>query len=219
MSDTAQDRKLWSQDEPVVYSDFTARCHVCGVLTEYVDGHRVDDRCPHRVGVIYDVKASEDDVDHLLDLDAHDFRRVVSDDAKGELQQTLAAALRHDDVLDRWDEALTGLLVDVNAQLAAKKGDKAARGWRGAAMRYQSGLAERRKECKHLTADRNYEERTRKRHDGPSRRERKEMSRPAGERAVERLIQAHKAEFHALLIEEHERDGLPVKPQWRESAC
>jgi hypothetical protein len=38
----------------VAYNDFTGRCHVCGVLTEYVGGQRSDDRCGHRAGVEYD---------------------------------------------------------------------------------------------------------------------------------------------------------------------
>ena len=201
---------------------FTATCHVCGVLIEYVEGQRVDTRCNHRMGVIYDLEPTDDDLDDLLDMSDRQFRQIVADEVRGEVRN--AAALRHDDLLDRWGQALLDLTFDLDAQLSEKKHikDPETRAWRRAALRFRGGVQVRREECKTLVKARNHaesEERAAEAHARRLARIAEKEARiakhtPAVDRAIERLIQANRSEFSRYLIEEHTLDGLPVKDRW-----
>ncbi len=173
-------------------------------------------------------------VDELLCMNDREFDDVVSEDVVCTLDDDfLRAALRDDKVLDRWFGALTALIVKIEGQMAANKGqrDSEARSWRGAARRVQGGAIARRNECRLLRADRN-----RRLHPpklernqalgtfAPKRRiaipgregveNTKEARAAAGERAIKRLQDAHPEEFMDLLAQEYGKAGLPVRAHW-----
>lgn len=207
---------------------FTATCHVCGVLTEYVDSKRVDGRCDHQAGVIYDIEPTDDDLDELLGMSDRTFSQVVADEVREEASPRHAAALRDDELLDRWGQALLDLTFVLDAQLSEKKHikDPETRAWRRAALRFRGGVQVRREECKLLTKERNKAESEQRAAEAHARRLRRIQEKeariakhtPAVDRALERLIGAHRGEFSRYLIEEHEVDGLPVKDRWVEEA-
>lgn len=159
-------------------------------------------------------------VDELLDMTDDEFADIVAADVRGELNEAGCRALRHDDVLDRWAEGLTLLYSRVDQQFAARKGesDPEARGWRGAARRFQGGIAARKAECRALTAERNRAEHA---HRGVHRlaltaktANTPEARAAAGEIALHRLCDLHPDDFKRLLAEEYGKAGLPVKAHW-----
>lgn len=160
----------------------------------------------------------EDVVDLLLDLDDEDFQDAVSREVKGQSDSRTAEALRHDDVLDRWHEMLTGLMLQVGSQVASRKGqyDTESKAWRGAALRFNASVVTRRKECKALLTERNREENVARWTIPPPvpSANTKERRGIAGEIALQRLCDLHGDDFKRLLAEEYLRAGLPVKAHW-----
>lgn len=131
------------------------------------------------------------------------FRVVVADDAHNRLDGEAAAGLRHPKVRHRWLAMIRILLADVNTQLAGKQGDRSpdTEVWRTRALHWQGRLLTRRAEVRRLLQP------------GPGDREASLAARrargEAGEVAVARLIDAHRAEFNGYLAEELELQTLP----------
>ena len=199
--------------EMVYTRDFTTTCHVCGVPTTYVDSERMDTRCEHVMGQIYEVTPSDSDVDDFLALNDDEFEFIVSSDAKRQATALDAACLRHDDVLDRWREALAVLHARVLSDLAANKGDMdpEVRRWRRTAMHFKASLTQRQQEAKQLITERNIEEAAARAgsRSAEKRAEKERRRTDPVERAKKRLIDAHLAEFQRYLSEEREALGKP----------
>lgn len=200
-------------DTLVATDTFTTQCHVCGVPTEYLNGQRVDTRCEHEMGKEYDDPILTHNVQRLLRMPDGDFRDLVAEDVRG----TRVEALRHDDVVDRWGEALTALYLHVEAQLSGVVGelDRETRGWRRAARTFQAGVAQRKQEHKRVNFERHQRRSEEARQakaeriaaastpKGPRKEKSgtKEERTLAGEVAIRRLITTHREEFDGYLAE------------------
>lgn len=152
----------------------------------------------------------------LLAMCPEEFADVVSDDVTADLDDDfLRAALRRDEVLDRWHAALTELAMSIEAQMAAAKGKKDAETnrWRGAARRVLSGAVARRTECRILKRQRHVAATPVIAIPGKVKTT-QEAKRDAGEKAVQRLKDAHPEEFMDYLAQEYGKAGLPVPAHW-----
>lgn len=140
---------------------------------------------------------------HQLDDDA--FRELVSNDARGGASQLRSKALRDPSLAGRWIRTLKALQRDLNAQFRLRSGDydKDTRAWRIGATAFQGALRERRAEAVEIVRVQGASMVS----DGTKRGER-EGREAAGELAVNRLIEAHRAQFTELLVEEYARLGV-----------
>jgi hypothetical protein len=149
---------------------------------------------------------SEDTVGWLLALGEDEFRDVVASDAKSKLDDEVAGALRHPDVLGRWNDTIRVLLANVTAQREIRAGDYSPEvvKWRRKLAWYHEKLVTRRAESRRLLTSHH-----RGQHDVNVARAEKQLRRVAGENAITRLVQAHPEEFAALLAEEVTAAGDP----------
>lgn len=133
------------------------------------------------------------------------FAQVVRDDVRKIAHPDDSAALRHPENLERWRRFLYLFQLDLEKQLAAKSGDKSdeTAEWRRRAQIVRVSIAETRDECKALINQRRIE-------NTEKRKALKEQRHEAGERAIDRLIAAHREEFDRYLVEECELAGVDV---------
>jgi hypothetical protein len=146
--------------------------------------------------------------DWLMALDEDPFRKAVADESHNRADEELAAALRSPQVCRRWLSVLKLLLVDVNAQFAAKRTDRSAEAdeWRRKARRWQGHLLSRKDEARRLC--------TTQYHGSPEARAESERARrkrgEIGDIALRRLIERHREEWHDILAEEFAAAGVEL---------
>lgn len=149
---------------------------------------------------------------HVANLNDTDFQTLVSAELRDQATPQQAAALRDPINLDRWIATLANTSEDITQQIAARTGDRspATADWRRRVLAIQRNLRHRRTEANtlrqqaHAAAGR---ERATRAAAGMSVNQLRAL---AGERAIQRLIDQHQAEFTRLLVEEFERDGLDI---------
>jgi hypothetical protein len=149
---------------------------------------------------------------HVTALDDTDFELLVGAELRGHATPQQAAALRDPINHDRWIRALIATNEDIQQQLAARKNDRSteATQWRRRTLTIQRSLRERRAEAKNLRQQAHAaagRERALSATEGMTVGQKRSI---AGERAIQRLIDAHQAEFGQYLIEEFTKDGLQV---------
>lgn len=163
--------------------------------------------------------AAHADIQYLATLPAIDFREIVSADARGTAEPQHQAALRAPANLKRWQKALGELDQDLCEQLRRRRHDQSLLGhdWRKRAATYRGALTVRMTECQRLRAEaheRAQRGRETKRHDAEVAAAAgvsvSELRRRGGEVAIERLINAHGAEFSRYLAEAFTDLGLTV---------
>lgn len=152
-----------------------------------------------------------DVVDWLVHMPQDNFEKHVRRDLTGDLDPVAHQALRHPDNLLRWNDALTTMHKSVNQQLAdpGRRGKEYA-DWRRRAIVFQTSVSTNRTEAKHLL---------RQQYVNPPEnrvKPKKATRQEAGERAIQRLVDAHRSEFLALLAEELEADGLSLSEPARQ---
>lgn len=141
----------------------------------------------------------------LMALDEDEFLDAVEADLH-DANALLGEALAHPSVCGRWLDTLKLRIVDVQNQLCERRPVghvdddeyREYRDWRRRAVRYQQTLLERRTAAKGAVQAAAREPKS----DRSSRR------RDAAERATNRLIDAHREEFHRYLDEEISRDEV-----------
>jgi hypothetical protein len=161
-------------------------------------------------------------------LDDTAFASLVARDIRSQAHPAEAAALRQPQLLTRWATAIGQFQVSIEAQYAAKGGDRSpeAVDWRRRASHLRFAAAARRKEARALisarSGNREWSTETRRenwlagqeakaRNDADyaaaslTREEQKRLSREAGDQAVQRLVEMHRNDFNRLLVEECER--------------
>jgi hypothetical protein len=158
-----------------------------------------------------DRESLQDVAEWLGTLDQSAFDRHVLFELRGQLDPQACDALRHPANLARWRISLTALTVGLQAQLTspAVKGPGHAV-WRKETVRFNAGVLKRRGEVDRLLARKKAEERAEARDRGAVRRAQQPQRSEAGERAVRRLVEAHRAEFVTLLAEEYAELGLEL---------
>ncbi|MFJ6215098.1 hypothetical protein ACIQGZ_17440 [Streptomyces sp. NPDC092296] len=134
------------------------------------------------------------------------FADLVVRDASHRAPRVLARALRDVSLSHRWIAAIKWAQRDLEGELrdcaGRRDSDAAERRARVEALR--EVLAGRRREAAALIAGRGSCVPV------PAAGSERELRRAAGELAVDRLIEAHRAEFTVLLVEEFERLGVAV---------
>lgn len=156
--------------------------------------------------------ATPEVVQELLGMDDVAFRVVACDDAKNQSNSEYSAALREKTLLDRWLKAIGVSMFDLQQQLTMRK-DEGETEWRRKALVFRQRLDERRLECIAIIAEN--KKRARRTTKLEARRERTPSERRgiAGDRALQRLREAHQVEFALYLLEEcRTLDTDP--PQW-----
>jgi hypothetical protein len=146
----------------------------------------------------------------LGSLDGVAFAKVVQDDVRGTAHEDDSAALRHPQNLNRWRLALLDFKADVNRQRASRvseKGDDVDE-WRQRVSVVQRTIAMRLTECRSHIEYVRIQNTERKRAEKDQRHE-------AGERAVDRLVEAHQQEFQQYLQEECEALGVELPKRIR----
>jgi hypothetical protein len=146
-----------------------------------------------------------DVVDWLARMPQDNFEKHVRRDLTGDLDPVAHQALRHPDNLLRWNDTLTTMHKSVNQQLAdpGRRGKEYA-DWRRRAIVFQASVSTHRAEAKHLLRQQYV-------HPPENRAKPKKVTRQeAGERAIQRLVEAHRGEFLAMLAEELKVDGLSL---------
>ncbi|MEU0940371.1 hypothetical protein [Embleya sp. NPDC005971] len=140
----------------------------------------------------------------LGDLDRPAFNILVRDDALGRTSKATAAALRTPGLLERWRAALKELKTDVHAQIEHNRDNDqpTSQDWRSRINHLQRRLTVRAAETKSLAIAFSTQG-TPATSANPSRS-------TCGERAIERLIAAHRNEFDRLVHEELAAAGLPI---------
>jgi hypothetical protein len=158
-----------------------------------------------------DRESLQDTAEWLGTLDQPAFGRHVLSELRGQLDPQACEALRHPANLTRWRISLTALTVDIQAQLTspAVKGPGHAV-WRKKTVHFNAEVLKRRGEVDHLLARKKAEERAEAKARGAARRAQQPQRSEAGERAVRRLVSAHRAEFVTLLAEEYAELGLEL---------
>ncbi|MEV7466188.1 hypothetical protein AB0O20_06685 [Streptomyces kronopolitis] len=164
----------------------------------------------------------------VASLDDTAFAGLVARDIRSQAHPAEAAALRQPQLLTRWATAISQFQISIEAQFAAKGGDRSpeATDWRKRASHLRFAAAARRKEARVSISARsgnrewatearrenwlaNQEAKARNDADyaaaGLAREEQKRLSREAGDQAVQRLVEMHRNDFNRLLIEECER--------------
>ncbi|WP_344287048.1 hypothetical protein [Streptomyces synnematoformans] len=151
------------------------------------------------------------------------FADLVHRDIRGRAHPQEAAALRADDVVDRWHAELRRVLAAHDADFERRRGadSEAIRLWRTRATWARQAAARRYSEAK--TLRHRAAVRRRNSEDPDVRLEQiradrasiKDVRARAGEIAVHRLIDAHGKQFAAFLAEECERLGIEVPDRIR----
>lgn len=154
-----------------------------------------------------------DVVDWLAAMPQDTFEKHVQQDVTGRLDQVAAEALRNRVNLYRWRDALQVMVKDLQDQLAdpERKAPEFA-DWRRRALKFQTGVLQRQAEAQELVrrAQRKYSTAESKAASLAARKD-------AGERAIKRLIEAHRAEFVGYIAQEYAADGIPMPDnQYRE---
>lgn len=142
-----------------------------------------------------------------------DFLTLVGADVRADVTAEEAAALRAPVNLHRWAAALKDLEVDLQLQFANRRDQVSPLtvDWRRRAVAVRSFIQQRREEAKSaLAALRAADAAERARVLALSGLPLNEARAAVGDLAVQRLIDAHQAEFGLLLAEEFERAGLEV---------
>lgn len=158
------------------------------------------------------VAAQAETVETLLAAPEQEFLALVRVELVGKATPEEEGALRSDRLLRRWRWALDQLALQYHRELAALAGDysDAARGWRRWNQDRVMRLATRRRELKELL--RSLHARTAGAGaEGSAHGGKKPHATPAN-RAIDRLIDAHREEFMQLLAEEKERDAAAAAP-------
>lgn len=167
------------------------------------------------------------DIARLETLSDTSFRDLVATEARGQLDMDTRIALRHTSLHLRWQRTLKELRADINQQLNNRRHDNSllTHDWRKRAEGYRDSLTLRLQECRDLRAAEiektkthraalkasNNEETDRQLDTlGVPQHTSKELRRQAGERAIQRLIDAHGTEFSAYLAEECAVLGAPL---------
>lgn len=158
-------------------------------------------------------------LERLVSMPDSDFREIVAADIRGEGATQDRAALRHPRNLKRWRRQLGELIVDIEQQLGARRDERTpeAEAWRQRGTDYRAALIARATECRRRRSEAHIDLMRR----DESRRldharalavgaTRKELRAEAGERAVERLIEAHRDEFEQYLVDEFQIFGLQI---------
>lgn len=125
------------------------------------------------------------------------FAKIVQDDVKKVAHPDDSAALRHHENLQRWRTALKQFRYEMQKQLASKSGEKGAgvTEWRKRVSVVILSIASTFDECTSLINQVRIENTEKRRQEKGKRHE-------AGERAIDRLIEAHQVEFQEYLAEE-----------------
>lgn len=144
-----------------------------------------------------------DDIAQVHALDDDQFRVLVIDDARYRAAWIRSRALRDRSLVHRWIAVLKAKQKDLNLQLADRDAGYSEE-WRQMATELRDNIAERRREAAALIASYGSAARV---STGGSVAERRSA---AGEAAMQRLIDAHQAEYTELLVEEFQRVGLDV---------
>jgi hypothetical protein len=147
-----------------------------------------------------------DTVDWLHALDEEAFQRHVGDDARARADEMVSRALRHPKLRHRWTLALKALRKHVEQQVKvtgpSDRGDYAA--WREKVAWFKTHLEARALEAKSLTLSASQPKDPEKIRAGQLKKG------GVGQVAVDRLVEAHKAEFTRYLVEEYAREGLEL---------
>ncbi|OPC84147.1 hypothetical protein B4N89_27345 [Embleya scabrispora] len=141
----------------------------------------------------------------LRDLDPPAFVTLVRDDALGRTSKSTAAALRTPGLLERWRAALKELKTDIHAQIEQSRAQEhpGSRDWRNRIAHLQRRLAVRSAETNSLAVAFSTQ-------GTPATSDAEPSRATCGERAVERLVAAHRAEFDRLVHEEYTAAGLSI---------
>lgn len=145
-----------------------------------------------------------DVADWLAAMPQENFDRHVQNDLAGLLDPVAHDALRHPRNLEQWRDCLHVISSDVQAQLAdpARRTPKHA-DWRRRALAFQSLVLHRRAEADELL-------RRARAAKSATDAANADARRKAGERAVQRLKDAHNREFAVYLAEEYAADGISL---------
>lgn len=168
--------------------------------------------------VIVVVEGEELDAGEELQL----FAQITRLDVVGKASPQDAAWLRRRENLVKWSDSLKVFQVDIGSQLQARAGDQSekARAWRKRLGEVQVQLRMRRAEVKQLLIEKHTSRYARKGGEAPEVSEEfkkyaseKDLRRIAGERAIDRLIGAHRDEFTTYLSQEYRQLGLELIPR------
>ena len=154
-----------------------------------------------------------DVVDWLATMPQESFEKHVQQDAAGRLDQVASEALRNRTNLYRWRDALQVLVKDLQDQLAdpERKAPEFA-DWRRRALKFQTGVLQRQAEAAELVRRAQHKYAT-----AESKAASLAARKDAGERAIKRLIEAHRAEFVGYIAQEYAADGIHMPDnQYRE---
>jgi hypothetical protein len=154
-----------------------------------------------------------DVVDWLAAMPQESFDKHVQQDVTGKLDQVAAAALRHRTNLYRWSDTLAVLVKDMQDQLADPQGKTPEQAdWRRRALKFQTGVLHRHNEAQELVRRVHQQKPT-----AEARAASKTARKDAGERAIKRLIAAHRTEFVGYIAQEYAADGIHMPDvQYRE---
>lgn len=145
-----------------------------------------------------------DVVDWLAAMPHDNFERHVNMDLNDTLDPVARQALRHTLNLERWRDCLEVLFTDLQRQFTdpARKTPEFA-DWRQRALAFQTLVLRRRAE-----ADELIRQWRKVKGDASARAATKAAQRDAGDRAIQRLIEAHRQEFVGYLAQEYAADGM-----------
>lgn len=154
-----------------------------------------------------------DVVDWLAAMQQESFEEHVRQDIAGRLDHVAAEALRNRTNLYRWHDALLALVKGLQDQLAdpERKGPEFAE-WRRRALGFQARVLQRHNEARELIRRARHKYST-----AESKAASLAARKEAGERAIKRLIEAHRAEFVGYIAQEYAADGIHMPDnQYRE---
>lgn len=139
------------------------------------------------------------------------FALVVRDDVMGRCAAQDSEILRTPEHMVRWSDALKTFQVDLSAQMAERKGiyGSETQAWRKRMRAVERALREKRAEAKRLMYETYTLNPQNKR--PKSQNDNKKQRVAAGDRALQRLKEAHFEEFMTYVAEEYIADGLPLK--------
>lgn len=142
-------------------------------------------------------------IELLADSSDQEFMSLVRAEIHGKATPEEATALRSQPLVFRWAAALKAISSDMQVKMeaAAHRDDATTRRWRQQHQQRILAVSARRKEARQLLS-----EMDRKRRQANAGRDRKAEAREAGQRAIDRLIDAHREEFEVYLAEEKAKD-------------
>lgn len=158
------------------------------------------------------VALTPDDVAAVANLDPTEFRQLVIHEAQGRAPRVHALALRDRSLLHHWILEIKAVQRELQRQMErrARFQDERSQQWRAETTTLQGALGARRQEAAALIA-----------RPGPvspevsQRRSQGELREQAGDIAIKRLTDAHRAEFTRYLVEEFARVGAEVPKRIR----